>query len=122
MDPSSYPNLAERRKHARVDLQVPAHIFRGSEVIRLTTQNISIGGFYSVCEERFACGEQFDSILDIAGLTRSSRLRARLRCNLRVIRVEAVQPDGTEGGAERFGVAFCIESYHVAGPVSDGAA
>ena len=122
MDPSSYPNLAERRKHARVDLQVPAHIFRGSEVIRLTTQNISIGGFYSVCEERFACGEQFDSILDIAGLTRSSRLRARLRCNLRVIRVETVHADRTEGGGERFGVAFCIESYHVAGPVSDGAA
>ncbi len=119
MDPTTHLNLAERRRHARKNLRVQAHIFRGPDVIRITTRNISIGGFYSVCEERFVCGEQFDSLLEIAGLVRPAQIGAHLECTVRVVRVE---PDGEfdDGVPERFGVAFRIESYRVATSASGG--
>jgi len=119
MDPTTHLNLAERRKHARKELQVPAHIFRGPDVIKITTRNISIGGFYSVCEERFVCGEQLESMLEIAGLERPAQIGAHLECTVRVVRVEA---DGefADGNPKRFGVAFRIESYRVATSAAGG--
>lgn len=117
-DLSPHPNLSDRRKHKRVELRVLAHVFRGSEVIRITTQNISIGGFYGLCTERFACGEQLNTLLDIdsptEGLGQLQSSGARLRCVVRVVRVEAMKPEGPDDAMERFGVAFAVETYHVA--------
>ena len=116
---SPHPNLSDRRKHKRVELRVLAHVFRGSEVIRISTQNISIGGFYGRCDERFACGEQFDTLLDIdsspaEGLGQLQSSGARLRCVVRVVRVEEMKPEGPDDAKERFGVAFAVETYQVA--------
>jgi c-di-GMP-binding flagellar brake protein YcgR len=109
------PSFSDRRKHARIDLRVMARIFRGTEVIRITTQNISIGGFYALCEERFTCGEQFDSVIDISGqLHPSSNSGAHLQCVVRVVRVETMPLDGRGDEVERFGVAFSVEDYRVA--------
>lgn len=121
-DPSPHPSFSERRKHARRDLRVLAHIFRGSDVIRITTQNISIGGFYGLCDEPFVCGEQYDSVLEINALLRSSHSGAHLQCVVRVIRVETMNPDPAgidpgggqvDDGRKHFGVAFSVESYRV---------
>jgi len=114
-----HPNLSDRRKHKRVELCVLAHVFRGSDVIRITTQNISIGGFYGRCEERFACGDQFNALLDIdsspaEGLGQPQSSGARLRCVVRVVRVDDTKPDGPDDAMERFGVAFAVETYQVA--------
>lgn len=114
MDPSSQLNNSERRKHARMDLRVPARLYHDLDVIHLTTQNVSIGGFYTICDKPFACGQQFDSVLEIAGLFQSSRSGAHLECRVRVVRVEVAQRDCDDESPMRFGIAFCIESYHVA--------
>jgi hypothetical protein len=112
-DLSSRPSFSDRRKHARLDLRVVARIFRGTEEIRVTTQNISIGGFYALCEERLACGEQFNSVIDIGGHFRpSSNGGAQLQCVVRVVRVDLLEKRG--GTVERFGVAFSVEDYRVA--------
>jgi hypothetical protein len=115
---SPHPDLSERRKHKRVELRALAHVFRGSEVIRITTQNISIGGFYGRCYERFACGEQFNTLLDIGsspaeGFGQLQSSGARFRCMVRVVRVEEMKPEGPDDAMERFGVAFAVETYQV---------
>jgi hypothetical protein len=111
-DLSPHPNLSERRKHKRLDLRVSTCIFRGPEVVQITTQNISIGGFYGLTDERFACGEQFDSVIDIN--TSASDNGTRLQCVVRVVRVDTKTLDGANDLSERFGVAFCVETYQVA--------
>jgi hypothetical protein len=111
-DLSPHPSLSERRKHKRLDLRVSTCIFRGPEVIQITTQNISIGGFYGLTEERFSCGEQFDSVIELNASPSDNG--TRLQCVVRVVRVDTMTLDGVNDGSARFGVAFCMENYQVA--------
>jgi hypothetical protein len=120
MDLSPHPSFSERRARRRLALCVPAHILLPEPIgaVKVVTQNLSIAGFYSVCEEFFRCGDEFDCILEVSGIPQSNAVH--LECRVRVVRVVAVHdtrpdaPDYSRNDApNRFGVAFRIESYRV---------
>src|SRR6266852_4837631 len=99
------PRRIERRDYQRLELKVTAYLWRGpgEDLIRTTTLNISIGGFYCLSERSFAPGERIQCLLAITLYVAEST--AFLRGDARVVRSE--EQDGL------FGIGCHIQSYEV---------
>ena len=104
------PPEGERRVRGRLALRWPVCLTRQEtgEPIHVKTENLSSQGFYCLCAEPFAVGEQLDCRLVIPWQKRRyGRPNLVLACRVRVVRVE------TEAAGDLFGVAFQIENYSV---------
>ena len=103
--------IEDRRTHSRVPLRLRACLNRPSAArsIRTITENVSIGGFYCICDERVPVGEEMECIIEIPDEIPKTGNSLFVRCKVRVLRV-------SEHDVYRFGVACAIESYHVVPP------
>ncbi len=98
----------DRRKRKRVSLQWPVRPFRPAkkDSIDSKTENLTSEGFYCVSREPFHLGEQLECVIVIpAGSFGSSESPVRLRCRVKVTRVESKE---AQSG---FGLGCHIEDY-----------
>jgi len=77
-----------------------------AEGVETTTRDLSSEGLYCYSRSPFTTGETIHSIISVPGHDASGRV-LRLRCRLRVLRVER---DGTDG---QYGIACRIEDYQL---------
>jgi PilZ domain len=105
-----FARKAERRSRPRAALQWVVHVSReGSKhPVAAKTRNVSSQGFYCLVQEPFALGERVECTLVIP-MPKSVKPDEVLwlKCQARVLRVEAVAADTA------FGIAFQIEEYCV---------
>jgi hypothetical protein len=101
---------AERRRRSRAALQWVVHVSRGGgqHVIASRTRNVSSEGFYCLVQEPFESGERVECTvcIPVPKSTRSDDV-LWLKCQARVLRVEAVMAETA------YGVAFKIEEYSI---------
>jgi hypothetical protein len=97
---------AERRTKVRLPLRLPVclHMVNGSQGINSFTENISGDGLYCISPIRFVPRESLhvDVSLPPAG---SARCGAVIRCQVRVMRADALMVGGG------FGIGCRIETY-----------
>ena len=102
------PPVSERRKHERLALRLPVWFSNadGSPSINCFTENVSGGGFYCLSPTPFSAEEhkEVHLLLPTRGYSRSAE-NVDIRCNVRVVRVDAL------GAGRGFGVACQIERY-----------
>ena len=102
------PPVRERRKHERLALRLPVWFSSpdGSPNISCFTENVSGGGFYCLSPTPFSAEEhkEVHLLLPTRGYSRSAE-NVDIRCNVRVVRVDAL------GAGRGFGVACQIERY-----------
>ena len=99
----------ERRRWVRTKVHWPVLLFRNhsAEAVATSTQNLSSGGFYCLCQTPFILGEILICALKVPTHDPAGKaLERQLECTVRVVRVE---PDPEQGC---FGVACRIEDYH----------
>ena len=103
--------MVDRRSHSRVPLRLSACLNRSAAArsIRTTTENVSIGGFYCICDEDLPVGEELECIIEIPDEIPKTGNFLFVRCKVRVLRV-------SEYDSLRYGVACAIQSYHVVSP------
>jgi hypothetical protein len=98
--------LSERRKRRRILLHWPVQLLLRSagEAIRTTTLNVSSDGFYCFSPEALDRGDVIRCTIAIP----SSGNELRLRCRVRIVRIEA---DAAGGG---YGMGCQILQFSVA--------
>lgn len=106
--------IGDRRKRQRLVVQWPLRLWRnGEHIVDTFTVNVSSGGFYCICRQRFSPGETLLALLEIPkpGTDRESS-KIVLCCEALVLRVEIVADTGD------FGIACRIVTYSVFRPKS----
>jgi hypothetical protein len=100
----------ERRIRPRAPLRWVVHVSRagGLRPVSGKTSNVSSQGFYCLVQEPLECGQRVECTLVIP-IPKSGEPDAVvwLKCQARLLRVEAVAGDNP------FGIAFLIEEYCV---------
>ncbi len=105
------PQVAERRKRARMALRWPVRLARLGEerAIESETENLSSHGFYCLAQERFEPGELLECLLWLPASEPSVRAAFyRLLCRAVVLRVEGKDPG--------FGLACRIDQFSFVAP------
>ena len=101
---------AERRSRPRAALQWVVHVSRAGSKhpVASKTRNVSSQGFYCLLQEPFESGERVECtvVIPIPKSAKSDDV-LWLKCQARVLRVEAAAADTA------FGIAFQIEEYCV---------
>jgi hypothetical protein len=101
---------AERRSRPRAALQWVVHVSRAGSKhpVASKTRNVSSQGFYCLLQEPFKSGERVECTVVIP-IPKSAKPDdvLWLKCQARVLRVEAAAADTV------FGIAFQIEEYCV---------
>jgi hypothetical protein len=101
---------AERRSRPRAALQWVVHVSRagGKHPVASKTRNVSSQGFYCLTREPLDWGERVECtvVIPIPNSVKPDDV-LWLKCQARVLRVEAAAADTT------FGIAFQIEEYCV---------
>ncbi len=99
----------DRRKRARTQVHWPVLLLRerGADAINTVTQNLSSSGFYCFSPAPLTPGESLLCTLKLPAYDPKGEERTlALECTVLVMRAEAAA-DGF------FGIAFCIEDYHL---------
>jgi hypothetical protein len=99
----------ERRRRHRSPLHCPILLFpRNGEVLRTTTENLSIDGFYCFVPLPFVQGEALGCRISIVPPSISSlREGITIVCRCTVARIDPVSPN-------RYGLAGRIDDYRIA--------
>jgi hypothetical protein len=101
---------SERRVRPRAPLKWMVHVSRagGLRPVSAKTSNVSSQGFYCLVQEPMESGQRVECTLVIP-IPKSGKPDAVvwLKCQARLLRVEAVAGDNP------FGIAFLIEEYYL---------
>jgi hypothetical protein len=103
--------VIERRRRVRTRLNWPVLLFRdrsGSEAIESVTRDLSSSGFFCLTRVQLAVGERLVCSIRIPTHDPDGKhLERTLECRVQVLRVVP------QGSNEIFGIACCIEDYHL---------
>ncbi|MGH9344049.1 MAG: PilZ domain-containing protein [Terriglobia bacterium] len=106
--------IPERRKRERFRARWRVRLWDASDdIVEALTTNVSSGGFYCRSPRQFSEGDRLTALLEILGASAESDAhKLTLRCDIQVLRIEAVD------GSSNWGLACQIRDYCVVGPRS----